>query len=406
MHVIFIEPNFPAVQKQFVRALKQVGAKVTAIGETPAEWLPDDVRPFLDDYVQVGSVTNEGWLYDAVRYIQSKSWVDRLEATVEAHMLAAARVREACSIPGLTYQQTLLCRDKSLMKQFMRDNNIPCAQSRPGNSVEDVVRFGREVGYPMILKPRDGAGANKTWRINREEDLGPALQDTGVIHGHPIAIEEFIEGHEGFYDTLTVNGEIAHDFISHYYPNVLEAMRHRWISPMIMVTNRMSAPGYNELKTLGYKVIKALNLGTTPTHMEWFMGTKGLKFSEIGARPPGVSHWDLYCGANEIDMYKEWADGIVHGRTWGHLSRKYSGAMLALRPTQDGHIVGYEGIDRMQEKYGQWVLRAYFPPLGTPTQPVEAGYMANAWIHIRYPDYDDLYTICMEIANTIKVIAA
>jgi hypothetical protein len=41
--------------------------------------------------------------------------------------------------------------------------------------------------------------------------------------------------------------------------------------------------------------------------MEWFFGPKGLKFSEIGCRPPGVGVWDLYAAANEIDIYREWA---------------------------------------------------------------------------------------------------
>ncbi len=36
------------------------------------------------------------------------------------------------------------------------------------------------------------------------------------------------------------------------------------------------------------RVIKALDIGTSATHMEWFYGPKGLKFSEIGCRPPGV----------------------------------------------------------------------------------------------------------------------
>ena len=33
MHVVFIEPRFPANQRHFVRALHAVGATVTAIGE-------------------------------------------------------------------------------------------------------------------------------------------------------------------------------------------------------------------------------------------------------------------------------------------------------------------------------------------------------------------------------------
>ena len=406
MHVLLVAPHFPDVQKRFARALKQVGAKVTGIGEPHANDLPHDVTQFLDGWEQVHNVTDEGALYDAVRRVQAREWVDRLEATIEAHMLAAARVREACTIPGLSYQQTLLCRDKTLMKEFMRENGIPCAASIAADSAEKVIEFGRKHGYPLILKPRDGAGANKTWKVDRERDLSAALHDTGVIYGHSVAVEEFVEGHEGFYDTLTVNGEIRHDFISHYYPNVLEAMRHRWISPMIICTNRMNEPGYAELKEMGSKVISRLGLSTAPTHMEWFFGAKGLKFSEIGARPPGVSHWDIYSAANEIDLYKEWADGIVYGNTWGQATRRFSAAQLALRPTQDGHIVGYEGLDAMQEKYGDLVFDAYFPPIGTPTQPVEAGYKANAWIHIRHPDYDRLREICMEIANSVTVVAA
>ena len=58
-----------------------------------------------------------------------------------------------------------------------------------------------------------------------------------------IAVEEFVEGHEGFYDTLSIDGRPAHDFVSHYYPNVLEAMRTRWISPQFVATNRVDTVG-------------------------------------------------------------------------------------------------------------------------------------------------------------------
>ena len=60
-------------------------------------------------------------------------------------------------------------------------------------------------------------------------------------------MEEFIHGHEGFYDTPICNGQIVFDGICHYYPNVLPAMRTRHINPKIVVTNRMDASGYQEL---------------------------------------------------------------------------------------------------------------------------------------------------------------
>jgi hypothetical protein len=182
-------------------------------------------------------------------------------------------------------------------------------------------------------------------------------------------------------------------------------MRARWISPQILVTNRMEAQDYGEVKELGRKVIAELGIGTSATHMEWFFGEKGLKFSEIGCRPPGVRVWDIYGAANDLNLYDEWAKAVVQGYTERRASRAYSGGMIALRPDRDGRIVGYQGIEEINARHGEAIIDAHFPPPGTPTQPVEAGYMANAWVRMRHPDYDTLREILSEVGETIRVHA-
>ena len=86
MNIIFVEPAFPDNQRDFVRGLHAVGAHVIGIGERPADWLDDELRHWLGDYIQLHSVTDEGALHTAVRAVQDRLWVDRLEATVEAHV--------------------------------------------------------------------------------------------------------------------------------------------------------------------------------------------------------------------------------------------------------------------------------------------------------------------------------
>jgi hypothetical protein len=291
------------------------------------------------------------------------------------------------------------------MKEALRNAGIPCAQSTGADSADEVREFVRRVGLPVILKPRDGAGAAGTWKVRNEAELESAIQESGVGGGRSVAVEEFIEGHEAFYDTLCIDGEPAHEFITHYYPGVLEAMRHRWISPQFITTNRVAAESYNEVKALGKRVIEALGIGTSATHMEWFFGPKGLKFSEIGCRPPGVGAWDLYCAANDMDLYREWASAIVHGRIQERPSRRYAAGILNLRPDRDGRIVGYEGWDAVQREYGEWIIDAHLPPSGTPTQPVEAGYMANAWVRLRHPDYDTLREMLDTVGKIVQVRA-
>ncbi|MCG8423778.1 MAG: ATP-grasp domain-containing protein [Proteobacteria bacterium] len=405
MHVLFIAPHFPQGQKQFVRSLCSVGARVTGIGEAAVDHLDHELKSWLHGYEQVPSVCDENALYQAVRRVQKREWVDRLEATIEAHILPAARIREQTKIPGLSVKAAILCRDKPEMKAFFRAHQVPCAHSTGASSADEAMAFAQKVGFPLIVKPRQGAGASGTERVDNAGELTAALAHMGVGRGASVALEEFITGHEGFYDTLTINGQIGHEFICHYYPNVLEAMRTRWISPQIVVTNRMDEPGYDELKVLGRRVISALGLATTATHMEWFFGPKGLRFSEIGARPPGVSHWDLYCAANDFDLYREWAHAIVHGRIDNRPSRRYSAGIIALRPDRDGTIVGYDGADEIDNRFGEFIVDAHLPPAGTPTQPVEAGYMANAWVRMRHPDYDVLREMLDTVGRVMQVRA-
>jgi carbamoylphosphate synthase large subunit len=406
MNIIFIEPSFPYNQREFVRGLAKAGANVIGIGERPREYLSDEIRGHLAHYVQVQSVVHEPSLHQAVREVQEKVWVDRLEATVEAHIMAAARVREATGIPGTSVHTAYLCRDKPAMKEVLRKAGIPTAMSTRADEPDTARAFAEQVGFPLIIKPPAGAGASGTWKVRNARELEQVIVESHLADGVEVAIEEFIEGHEGYLDTLTINGEVVHEFITHYYPNVLTAMRERWISPQMVTTNRIEAPGYGEVRKMARDVIRVLDIGTSATHMEWFAGPRGLKFSEIGCRPPGVGQWDVYNAANEFDLYHEWGSALVHGRPAGRPSRRFAAGMIALRPSQDGRITGYSGLEAIQSRFGDCIVAAHLPPAGSPTQPIEGGYMANAWMRVRHPDYDALRHIMDTIGETVKVHAA
>ncbi len=404
MHIVFVEPRFPGNQKLFVKALAEIGATVTAIGEGSKASLDHELQHWLTHYEEVGSVCDEDAVLRALRLIQSMRHVDRFEATIEAHIMPIARVREAAGIPGTSVRTAFLCRDKPAMKEVLREGGVPCAQSTGASTAAEVHAFAERVGFPLILKPRDGAGASGATRVDSAAELDTALAAFGGARS--IAVEEFIEGHEGFYDTLAIDGAIAHDFVTHYYPNVLEAMRTRWISPQFIATNRVeTAPAYEQLRVLGARVVKLLGIETSATHMEWFYGPKGLKFSEIGCRPPGVRAWDLYNVGNDIDLYREWALAVCAGRTQQTASRRYAAGIIALRPDHDGRIAGYEGLETIGNAFGSNLIDLHLPPEGTPTQPVAAGYMANAWIRMKHENYDELRRILDIVGQTVKVRA-
>jgi hypothetical protein len=263
-------------------------------------------------------------------------------------------VREKCGIPGTSVKTTFLCRDKPSMKEALRGRR-PCAQSIGSASVRRDPRVRRAVGYPLIVKPRDAAGASGTARRQRP-DLERARSRARGRQGRLVAVEEFIEGHEGFYDTLTIGGRVVHDFARHYYPNVLEAMRTRWISPQFIATNRIdSRRGYTRSE-MGQKVITALGIETTATHMEWFYGPEGAEVQRDrlpSARRARVGPLRRRQRHRHLPRV---GDGVVHGKTSQRLSRRFAAGIIALRPDRDGRITGYEGVDEVAARFGQWFI--------------------------------------------------
>ena len=65
----------------------------------------------------------------------------------------------------------------------------------------------------------------------------------------------------------------------------------------------------------------------------------------------------------------------------------------------------YDHVETLYERLGPWILDAHFPHPGSPARPVEGGYMANAWVRLRHPDYDELRRMMDWIGETVRVRA-
>src|SRR5688572_28648603 len=116
-HVAFLAPEVFPVHREFVRGLKEVGARVTGICHTPRARLTPDLASLLDGYEEVGSVFDAEALVGAGRRAARLGPLDIFEAVDESLVLAAAQARERLGLPGLSLRTVTLCRDKPLMKE-------------------------------------------------------------------------------------------------------------------------------------------------------------------------------------------------------------------------------------------------------------------------------------------------
>jgi hypothetical protein len=198
---------------------------------------------------------------------------------------------------------------------------------------------------------------------------------------------------------------VRHEFVSHYYPGCLEATLHRWISPQIAVSNRIEQGSYDELRRMNARVIDALQIRNAATHMEWFFGSKGLKFGEIGARPAGEKIWDMYGVANEFDIYMEWALAILGRPGAKRPSRKYAAGSIQIRPSRDGRYSGHRGLDEAWRHCGEHIYEYAVPEVGTPTKGLERGWLVNTWFRLKHTDYDQLREMMTFLGETVHADA-
>ena len=137
MHVLFLAPDTHVYNHGFLRALKELGAKVSAIGMTPAEKMSPAARHLLDGYRHCGLMLDVPALQRSARELANPGF-DAIETIDEPLVEPAAALREQLGVPGLPLRTAKLCRDKVAMKEFLRKNAIPCAHSASVTSHADA----------------------------------------------------------------------------------------------------------------------------------------------------------------------------------------------------------------------------------------------------------------------------
>lgn len=86
--------------------------------------------------------------------------------------------------------------DKVLTKRLLADAGVSTPQGRPVQSGEEAVAVQREIGGPVVVKPRYGAmGSGVTVNIETEEDL-LAAYDRATSTSGGVLVEAYIEGSE------------------------------------------------------------------------------------------------------------------------------------------------------------------------------------------------------------------
>ncbi len=404
MNVLMIAPGYPSEMPLFARGFARVGAQVFGVADTPQHELPAVAQESLSGYLRVPSLTDEAGAVEAIRRWVGPLRMDRVICLWEPGVLLAARVREALGVPGMTLEEALPFRNKDIMKERVAAAGIRCPRHQSATSATEVRDAAMFIGFPVIVKPIDGAGSMDTYRADDLAALDEALGR--MEHIGEMNVEEFIEAEEFTFDTICVDGRVDYCNVSYYRPRPLAFRSTEWISPMTYCLRDLDDPRLAGGVAMGHAVLKALDFKTGFTHMEWYLKADGeAVFGEIAARPPGANTVDLMNFASDVDLFTGYAEAEVTGRFTQPVTRPYNAVNVFKRAQGHGRIQRIEGMEDIRRRFGPHIAHVDMLPVGAPRRNWVQTLVSDGYVVLRHPDLSTLMQMADAVASDLKLYA-
>ena len=315
---IFVSPHYPVNYENFCIQLKENGVNVLGIGDTPYDNLSDALRWALTEYYRVDSMENYDEMYRAVAFFAFKyGRIDGLESNNEYWLEQDAALRTDFNIPGMKTSFMDHVKHKSRMKHYYAEAGVKTARYHLVTDLAESEEFIRQVGFPVIVKPDNGVGANATFKLKDEKALKEFHEtDWGGIQ---FIMEEFVPADVYSYDAIIDSkGDPLFETGNHTPTSIMDIVNNKDNS--IFYIEKEIAP---DLREAGRKCVKTFGVTSRFVHFEFFrlnedhayLGKKGeIVGLEVNLRPSGGFTPDMINYACSTDVYKNWADMVAFDR--------------------------------------------------------------------------------------------
>ncbi len=318
MNVVFLSPHFPLNFWHFVAALRAAGANPLTLADEPWERLRPELRAATTEYYRVQDMHRYDDLVRAMGFLTFRHGkVDRLDSMSEYWLATEARLREDFNVPGLRPADLAVMQRKTGMKGLFARAGVPAAPAHRVQDPEEARAFVARVGYPLVAKPDVGVGAARTWKVETPAQLEAFL---GARPAVDYVLEGFVEGDIVTYDGLADrDGRVVFDASLRYSRGIMEVVNED--TDVWYHASREIEP---DLADAGRRLVRAFDVRERFFHIEFFRRPDGsLLALEVNVRPPGGMTVDMWNYQNDADLYRAWADLLVHGHVGQRFERSW-----------------------------------------------------------------------------------
>lgn len=312
---------------------------------------------------------------------------------------------------GLTYHDErtgLLLTDKLAQRAALAAAGVDATRCLPAGTLGEAMEAAHSLGYPVVVKPRSGAGSRNTIRVDSEAEArrllphvlcGEAGQDRRFV------VEECLLGDPGqageawgdyvSVEALVRHGEVISSCVSGKTPLAEPFRETGFLVPSTLPPALVSA-----VQSLAAAAVHAVGIRDAVTHTEVKLTRDGPRIIEVNGRAGGHV-FDLVPRVSGVSLVRS-ALELSLGRAPGSAAFTFEGVAfewLLLAPVGACELIELRGVDdvaRLEGVAGIDVLAAAGDPVDW-----RIGNQKLALVRGLAKDHEQLRLLLAAIAGTL-----
>lgn len=296
-HFLFINANLTGLKA--IKAILALGHDISYIESSSFICYADTsenkfIKDSLTDIYYFEDTDNAEKLLALATEINARKSIDGIICIAENSMESAAAVAEALALPFPSWLSVLKSRNKDDTRECLNQHGMKNAKFRYVKSYNDLLWAAKEIGYPLVIKPktslnsfgtaivRDADGLNNAWeKIMAAVAREPQKMQQQFLRG--FMVEEYLVG-------TMVSVEVFHDGIQ---ANVFmisgrgRSSQNELVEYRIDMPARLTESEQRRCSEYTISVLSALGLSHGIFHIEVMLTASGPVLVEVNPRIMG-----------------------------------------------------------------------------------------------------------------------
>ncbi len=319
------------------------------------DYIPENIaHKYSDEYVNVSIIDKE----TVLKVAKEKEIDGIMSFAVDPGVVTAAYVQEQMGLPAFgPYESVCILQNKDKFRNFLTQHGFNVPKAKGFGSIEEAMQETYWYPWPCIVKPTDSAGSKGVTRVDRLEELKPALEHAfeHSLSGR-IIVEEFIDkqGCSSDTDSFSENGQLK--FVSFSAQRFDESAANPYTPSAFSWPSTFSTEEETELISEIQRLLTLLQMKTSIYNIETRIGMNGKPYiMEVSPRGGGNRLAEMLRMATGVDLITNCVRACVADPIDNIEQKPYDGhwAEVILHADNDGMFSGLQ----ISEEYRKNVIQ-------------------------------------------------